>query len=121
MVCQCEMSWSKPFLSGILQWRVDLPYLECTVERKIFMTFNLLIRTYRCSSVLTQEGFAEKLEVEPRTVQRWEKGGNIPRGATVARMRLLNAALFDELWLLLVQYELQQLVSDVIRSRRFRS
>ncbi len=84
------------------------------------MTFGRFIRTYRCSFVLTQEGFAGKLEVEPRTDQRWEKGGNIPRGATVARMRLLNATLFDELRSFARQYEFQQFVSEVVRSRRFR-
>ena len=41
---------------------------------------------------LTQEKFAELLEVEPRTVQRWEQGTRKPRQEHMAKMQQLDEA-----------------------------
>lgn len=41
---------------------------------------------------LTQEGFAEMLNVEPRTVQRWEKGDRKPRQEYMLKMQEINKA-----------------------------
>ncbi len=93
------------------------------------MTFGHFIYAFRKALGLTQEAFSEQLEkrkgyaryVYPRYIQRWEHDKNRPRQATVSRIRLLDAPLFDKLWLsALRQHELQQFVSEVARSRRSR-
>lgn len=93
------------------------------------MTFGHFIYAFRKALDLTQEAFSEQLDVQegytrfvyPRYVQRWEHDKNMPRQATVTRMRLLDAPLFDRLWLsALRQHEFQQCVSEITRSRRSR-
>jgi len=94
------------------------------------MTLGQFIYGFRKSLGLTQKEFSEKLEeleayiryVDPRYIQRWEHDKNAPRKATVLRIRTVNAALFDDLWLsALRQHEFRQLISEIVRSRRFRS
>ena len=43
---------------------------------------------------LTQEAFAELLKVEPRTVQRWEKGDRKPRQEYMVRMQQIDERSF---------------------------
>jgi len=91
------------------------------------MTLGQFIYAFRKALSLTQEEFSEQLEereeyaryVYPRYIHRWEHDKNRPRQATVSQIRLLDAPLFDKLWLSARrQHEFQQFVSEVAKSRR---
>lgn len=62
-----------------------------------------LIRRIRLAHGWTQEAFAEQLGVDPRSVQRWEREGVIPRPARLAAISALDMRTllildgFDEL------------------------
>lgn len=48
--------------------------------------FGLIIRQGRADWGLSQEQFAERIGVDPRTVQRWERGECIPWPTFVAKI-----------------------------------
>lgn len=48
------------------------------------------IRLIRSKTGLSQQQFANKLNISPRTLQNWEQGIRNPTGATVTLMRLLD-------------------------------
>lgn len=48
------------------------------------------IKAIRAKTGLTQEQFANKLNISPRTLQNWEQGTRNPTGATITLMRLLD-------------------------------
>lgn len=48
------------------------------------------IKLIRTKTGLSQQQFADKLNISPRTLQNWEQGTRNPTGAAVTLMRLLN-------------------------------
>lgn len=64
------------------------------------------IRAVRCFQHLTQEKFAERLEVDTRTVQRWENNEMVPRYCMRAQIQEMEMAMtlhhvhriFEEEW-----------------------
>ena len=48
------------------------------------------IKLIRAKNGLSQQQFADKLNISPRTLQNWEQGTRNPTGAAVTLMRLLN-------------------------------
>jgi transcriptional regulator with XRE-family HTH domain len=80
-------------------------------------TYGRYLSASRRSLRLSQEKFAEKIEVESRTVQRWESDENVPRKSTIYQMQLLNLRSFEEIRSVVYQCEFQQFVSEMIRSK----
>ena len=48
------------------------------------------IKSIRVKTGLSQQQFADKLNISPRTLQNWEQGTRNPTGAAVTLMRLLD-------------------------------
>lgn len=48
------------------------------------------IKLIRGKTGLSQQQFANKLNISPRTLQNWEQGIRNPTGATITLMRLLD-------------------------------
>lgn len=48
------------------------------------------IKLIRTKTGLSQQQFADKLNISPRTLQNWEQGIRNPTGAAVTLMRLLD-------------------------------
>ena len=48
------------------------------------------IKVIRAKTGLSQQQFADKLNISPRTLQNWEQGTRNPTGAAVTLMRLLD-------------------------------
>lgn len=48
------------------------------------------IKLIRTKTGLSQQQFADKLNISPRTLQNWEQGTRNPTGAAVTLMRLLD-------------------------------
>ena len=48
------------------------------------------IKSIRTKTGLSQQQFADKLNISPRTLQNWEQGTRNPTGATITLMRLLD-------------------------------
>ncbi|MEN2751966.1 NadS family protein [Psychrobacter sp. FBL11] len=48
------------------------------------------IKLIRNKTGLSQQQFADKLNISPRTLQNWEQGTRNPTGAAVTLMRLLD-------------------------------
>lgn len=48
------------------------------------------IKLIRGKTGLSQQQFADKLNISPRTLQNWEQGIRNPTGATITLMRLLD-------------------------------
>jgi len=48
------------------------------------------IKLIRSKTGLSQQQFANKLNISPRTLQNWEQGIRNPTGATITLMRLLD-------------------------------
>ena len=48
------------------------------------------IKVIRAKTGLSQQQFADKLNISPRTLQNWEQGTRNPTGATITLMRLLD-------------------------------
>src|SRR5438046_243546 len=77
---------------GIILFPIMVIYDLC---EKVFRWFRRLflsaaeIKDFRLVLGLTQEKFAELLEVDPTTVQRWEYGWQRPRGRNLFMLRQL--------------------------------
>lgn len=48
------------------------------------------IKSIRAKTGLSQQQFADKLNISPRTLQNWEQGTRNPTGAAITLMRLLD-------------------------------
>lgn len=48
------------------------------------------IKLIRTKTGLSQQQFADKLNISPRTLQNWEQGTRNPTGAAITLMRLLD-------------------------------
>ena len=48
------------------------------------------IKSIRAKTGLSQQQFADKLNISPRTLQNWEQGARNPTGAAITLMRLLD-------------------------------
>lgn len=48
------------------------------------------IKLIRTKTGLSQQQFADKLNISSRTLQNWEQGTRNPTGATITLMRLLD-------------------------------
>lgn len=48
------------------------------------------IKKIRAKTGLSQQQFADKLNISSRTLQNWEQGTRNPTGATITLMRLLD-------------------------------
>ncbi len=51
------------------------------------------IKSIRAKTGLSQQQFADKLNISPRTLQNWEQGTRNSTGATITLMRLLDKQL----------------------------
>lgn len=48
------------------------------------------IKSIRAKTGLSQQQFADKLNISPRTLQIWKQGTRNPTGAAITLMRLLG-------------------------------
>jgi DNA-binding transcriptional regulator YiaG len=55
----------------------------------LWLTMGQWIREVRCAMGLTQQGLADSLEVDIRTVQRWEADQQVPRDRRLYQLKTL--------------------------------
>lgn len=61
----------------------------------------LWIRTYRIVRLLTQDDLAYQLDVDVRTVRRWESGENMPTFDNLKALCKIFDVSLDQLWFVL--------------------
>jgi transcriptional regulator with XRE-family HTH domain len=84
------MNWLRGSYRRICQIPLKLDELAKDIDiflEWVFLTIGECIREVRCVCNLTQEGLAERLGVDVRTVQRWEADEQIPRKRLLYQLR----------------------------------